>query len=54
MKNPAAMFQAAAPSAALRELALVAERESAIVAVVMEGLALKKSFIARSGIARGR
>src|SRR5437879_6434403 len=52
LKNRAAMFQAATPFGGVGEIAVVAERDFALVAVDHDGLCVEKSFVARSGIAR--
>src|SRR5882724_7669005 len=52
LKNRAAMFQAAAPFGGVGEIAVVAERHLALVAIDHDGLGIEQSFVARGGIAR--
>src|SRR5436190_1667675 len=46
------MFEAAAPFGGVGQIAVVAERDFALVAIDHDGLCVEKSFIAGGGIAR--
>src|SRR2546421_364622 len=52
LENRAAMLELAAPVGGIGEIAVVAERHFALVAIDHDGLRVEKSFIARGGITR--
>src|SRR5256885_4387658 len=52
LENRAAMFKLAAPFGGVGEIAVVAERDFALVAINHDGLRVEKSFIARGRVAR--
>src|SRR5258708_6844169 len=52
LEDGAAMLEAAAPLGGVGEVAIVAQRNFAFVAVDHDGLGVEESFVARSGVAR--